>query len=70
MKEAGEHSDSYGGKNECEYFYYMLNDIEDNEFHLRFEQKQCIEISLEYKLEIKKDERAIQSFHSIFQKLY
>lgn len=67
LKEAEEYSDSCGGKNECEYYYFMLNDLEDNESHIRFEQKQCIEISLVYKIEMNEMKEQYKVFIPYFK---
>jgi hypothetical protein len=41
LEESGKRADSSGAvKEECEYFYYMLNDLEDSHFSAKLEEKQ------------------------------
>ncbi|MEW8230417.1 MAG: hypothetical protein AB2745_08840 [Candidatus Thiodiazotropha endolucinida] len=44
LLECGDHTDGNYAREDCEYFYYMLNDIEDSEYSISVENKQSNEV--------------------------
>ncbi|WP_444902855.1 hypothetical protein ACJJIU_13090 [Microbulbifer sp. CnH-101-E] len=44
LLECGDHTDGNYAREDCEYFYYMLNDIEDTEYSESLEEKQSSEV--------------------------
>lgn len=54
LTESGGCNDGTPGKNDCEHFYYMLNDLEDSKYDKNLELKQAAIISAEYLREIEK----------------
>jgi hypothetical protein len=64
LLEAGQYSDAYYGRHECEYFFQMLNEYEDSEYSERLEKKQSREIYSEFKDVI----QYIKELYSFFMK--
>ncbi|NOX54421.1 MAG: hypothetical protein GXP27_08255 [Planctomycetes bacterium] len=44
LSEAGAFADGFGGRHDCEYFYALLNELEDNEYAQEVETHQRTEI--------------------------
>jgi len=60
LNDAGAYTDARGGRRCCEYFYEMLNTLEDNEFALAIQEQQRAEVGSEFM-------SAIQMLRPIYQ---
>lgn len=48
LEEAGRFTDAYNGRRDCEYFYELLNELEDQELSKALEQRQAVEVEGEF----------------------
>ena len=48
LRECGEYTDGNYAREDCSYFYYMLNDIEDTDFSEKLEKTQCDEVKTRF----------------------
>ena len=69
LEKAGNYADGYQCcKQDCEYFYYMLNDYEDSCFSGRIERKQKKEVKSEFKVDILKINYYCERFEKYFKR--
>ncbi|MBP1960830.1 hypothetical protein [Paenibacillus aceris] len=71
LKESGDYADGEGYfalKHDCEYFYHMLNEYEDNEFSIQLEQKQAEDIKEAFRNEIQEVRIIYNPFVEYFRK--
>ncbi|ULO07662.1 hypothetical protein H1230_01920 [Paenibacillus sp. 19GGS1-52] len=69
LKESGDFADSYRAvKQDCQFFYYMLNDYQDSEYSLDLELKQAELVKKEFMNEIYEVQDMYTPFVDYFRK--
>ncbi|HYV37799.1 MAG TPA: hypothetical protein VE988_19090 [Gemmataceae bacterium] len=67
LEQAGALTDAANGRRFCEYFYEMLNKLEENEFSKRVEAKQVVEVEAEYQRAITAVQPVYETFSGYFR---
>lgn len=68
LLECGDHTDGNYAREDCEYFYCILNDIEDSEYSKSVEEKQNIEVFKRFSDVIQEIESKYSEFFPYFKK--
>jgi hypothetical protein len=68
LLECGDHTDGNYAREDCEYFYYMLNDVEDSEYAKDLEEKQSIEVFARFSDVIQVIDSNYKEFGRYFEK--